>query len=151
MDDILHHGSHDVIWCYIYERMVSIYDNIKNNHKDYEISFVNYHRRLLFTWVFSHLQVDKDFLMPPQRVFVKLHHSLIGPKGYIVDKEGCLECPIWHTCGLLKVSSIEKGKELWTLSTNINLDFPCLRVIQKKGIIIGGKKICCRDTTSEEK
>ncbi|KAI5078905.1 hypothetical protein GOP47_0006576 [Adiantum capillus-veneris] len=50
IDDILRHGSHDVIWCYLYERMVSIYVRVKTNHKEDELSLVNYHRRVAWMW-----------------------------------------------------------------------------------------------------
>lgn len=151
LDDILRHGSHDVIWCYIFERMVAIYANIKTNHKDHEISFVNFQRRSLFTWIFGQLQVDRDRLLPPQRALLELHKSLICPEGYVADKESYFGCPTWHKHGLLKVSSMDKAKELWSLSKCVDTHSLCLTIIEKKGIIIGSKKPTYRDTSNEER
>ncbi|MCO5580896.1 hypothetical protein L7F22_034769 [Adiantum nelumboides] len=152
LDDILRHGSHDVIWCYLYERMVSIYVRVKTNHKDEEMTLVNYFRRLLFTWVFAHLQADRDRLLPTKRIYRRVHQSLIAPEGYLVDKERWLQCPPWHELGVLKVTSIEKEKSLWGFFTRGYFTRSlCLNMLIQKGIVVGGKKTSYREATDEER
>ena len=150
LDDIMRHGSHDVFWCYVYERMVSIYVNVKTNNKEDEISFLNHQRRLLFTWVFNLVQVEKDGLLPPQRLCKTFHEVLKAPQGYSVDKN-CLHCPLWHASGLLQVSSIDKAKSLWKSASKLYTNFPCSSLMHEKGIVIGGKQKVIRETTTEEK
>ncbi|MCO5587093.1 hypothetical protein L7F22_041039 [Adiantum nelumboides] len=152
LDDILCHGSHDVIWCYLYERMVSIYVRVKTNHKDEEMTLVNYFRRLLFTWVFAHLQADRDRLLPTTRIYRRVHQSLIAPEGYLVDKERWLQCPPWHELGVLKVTSIEKAKSLWGFFTRGYFTRSlCLNMLIQKGIVVGGKKTSYREARDEER
>ncbi|KAI5077943.1 hypothetical protein GOP47_0007767 [Adiantum capillus-veneris] len=85
LDDIVRHGNHDVIWCFLYERLVSTYVNINSNNKENEISFTNFHRRRLLTWILAQIHKDKDGLFPHQRLYQELHFALMAPTGYVID------------------------------------------------------------------
>lgn len=150
LDDIVRHGNHDVVWCFLYERLVSTYVNIKSNNKENEISFTNFHRRKLLTWVLSHIQEDRDGLLPHQRLYQKLHSALMAPQGYLVDSSSHNECQVWHRYGILKVSSILKAKDIWNAHLAHGVGYPCGKSMHEKGIIIGPKRQTWRLPSSEE-
>jgi hypothetical protein len=77
IDDIKHHGSHDIFWCFKYERKTSSYLDIKTNQKSNEMTYSSYHSRVAFTTIYKQLQVDEDALFPPQCVILDLHWYLM--------------------------------------------------------------------------
>ncbi|MCO5597525.1 hypothetical protein L7F22_051603 [Adiantum nelumboides] len=137
LDDIICHGNHDVFWCFIFERLVFTYVNIKSNNKENKISFTKYHKRRLLTWVLSYIFKDKDGLLPSQQLFAELHSSMMAPQGYIMDALVPTVCQAWHKNGLLKVSSVAKAKELWIAHLAYEENYPCGISIPNNGIIIG--------------
>lgn len=149
LDDILRHGSHDVVWCFDYERLVSTYVNIKSNNKDNEISYTNFHRRRLLTRVLMHIQNDRDNLMPHQRLCQELHASMMLPTGYIVGVDSNV-CHNWHNLGIHRVSSISKAKDFWKAHIACDMDYPCGQSLNEKGIVIGKKKQVWRSLSREE-
>ncbi|MCO5601221.1 hypothetical protein L7F22_055340 [Adiantum nelumboides] len=150
LDDVLRHGNHDVIWCFLYERLVSTYVNIKSNNKESEISFTNFHRRRLLTWILAQIHKDKDDLLPHQRLYKELHLALIAPAGYVVDSLLQHECQAWHKHGILKVSSVLKAKDLWSALLSNEIDYPCGDSVFDKGIIIGPKRQKWRELSRAE-
>ncbi|MCO5562446.1 hypothetical protein L7F22_016074 [Adiantum nelumboides] len=79
-DDILRHGSHDCFWCFVFERCVSGYLGIPTNNKANEISYTNFHSRMLFTKLWRQLDKEKDGLFCIDR-------SLIHAKGVVVGRK----------------------------------------------------------------
>ncbi len=73
IDDIKLHGSHDIFWCFKYERKISSYLDIKTNQKSNEVTYFTSHSRVAFTTIYKQLQVDEDGLFPPQCVIHDLH------------------------------------------------------------------------------
>ncbi|MCO5548067.1 hypothetical protein L7F22_001524 [Adiantum nelumboides] len=150
LDDVLCYGNHDVIWCFLYERLVSTYVNIKSNNKESEISFTNFHRRRLLTWILAQIHKDKDDILPHQRLYKELHLALIAPAGYVVDSLMQHECQAWHKHGILKVSSVLKAKDLWSALLSNEIDYPCGDSIFDKRIIIGPKRQKWRELSRAE-
>jgi hypothetical protein len=73
IDDIKHHGSHDIFWCFKYEIKISSYLDIKTNQKNNEMIYSTYHSRVAFTTIYKQLPVDEDGLFPPQCAVHDLH------------------------------------------------------------------------------
>ena len=48
-EDIVRHGSHDVFWCYGFERDVTQYKKNTSNHKTNEIFYTSFYLRRCFT------------------------------------------------------------------------------------------------------
>ncbi|MCO5591175.1 hypothetical protein L7F22_045156 [Adiantum nelumboides] len=137
-DDILRHGSHDCFWCFVFERCVSGYLGIPTNNKANEISYTNFHSRMLFTKLWRQLEQEKDGLYCVDKFLEFFHSCLILPKGYhVVDPQivGCLD---WHSQCAFLVTSEKQAKELWGARLNL-FSCACKSLIEEKGIVIGRK------------
>ena len=48
LDDVVRHGSHDLYWCYRFEKNVSSYKSLKKNLKHSEVTYSHYEAHLVF-------------------------------------------------------------------------------------------------------
>lgn len=143
-EDIIRHGSHDVYWCYQFEREVSSYVNINTNNRDNETSYTLYFARTHFTNVFVTLQGDQDGYLPLTRSLIEvhkylLHSSITMPEPLSTNDLGI--CPMWHSKCIIMVSSEKKARLLYEEHV---LHLPetntCCKNVTSRGIIIGPKK-----------
>lgn len=65
--DIVRHGSHNILWCYEFERDVAQYKKITSNHKINDISYTSFYLRRCFTTTHINIQRDEDGLLPDSR------------------------------------------------------------------------------------
>lgn len=150
LDDVYRHGSHDVYWCYDFERKVSTYVNISTNNKSNEISYSQFFRRKVFISTFESIQMDKDGLLPPRRMLGHFHAFLVLPDGYALQTDHSLECFPFHRRGIFEVSSISKAKEIWKTYLAHKCGYPCEEIMLTKGIAITKKRKQWRAPTEEE-
>ncbi|KAI5064767.1 hypothetical protein GOP47_0019462 [Adiantum capillus-veneris] len=151
LDDIIRHGSHDVYWCYIFERMVSIYMGVKTNKKNNEITYVHFYKRVLFTLDTRVLQEEKDGFLPHERNLSFLHQRLILLDDFTLLHPKSPQCSIFHEKGLLELSSLTRAREL---CHKILVDYElayCHNMIRAKGIGITKKKRTKRYLSDEDK
>ena len=63
-EDIVRHGSHNIFWCYGFERDVAQYKKIKSNNKTNEMSYTSFYLRRCFTSTQMNIKRDEDGLLP---------------------------------------------------------------------------------------
>jgi hypothetical protein len=75
-EDIVRHESHDISWCYWFERDVSQYKKITRNHKTNKISYTSYYLRCCLTITHINIQKVQDGLLSNTSVLLVVHKCL---------------------------------------------------------------------------
>lgn len=95
--DIVRHGSHNIFWCYGFERDVAQYKKITSNRKINEISYTSFYLRRCFTIMHINIHKDEDGLLLDSRGLLEFHKYIRVPRySYRESVENKRIYEFWH-------------------------------------------------------
>ena len=139
-EDIVRHGSHNIFWCYGFERDVAQYKKIKGNNKTNEMSYTSFYLRRCFTSTQMNIKRDEDGLLPDSRGLLEVHKYVRVPRYFYREPvENQKNCEFWHRDCVVVVPSEKLAKEVAAIIPYIE-PCECTEMLERKGIVIGLKE-----------
>lgn len=79
-EDIVQHESHDIFWCYGFERDVAQYKKITSNHRTNKFFYTSFYLNRCFKITHINIKKDQDGVLPDTRDLLKVHKYVKMPK-----------------------------------------------------------------------
>lgn len=79
-EDIIRHGSHDILWHYKFKRDVDQYRRITSNHKTNKISYTFFYLRHCFPIMHINIQGNVDGLLTDSKDLLEIYKYVKVPR-----------------------------------------------------------------------